>query len=156
MDVRKIKKLIEMLEASGLSEIEISEGEESIRLSRTTPTVAGAQQASKAPASSDQAVAATSAPPVPATVEPTELLQEGLVLSPMVGTFYASANPDSPPYVEVGSEVAVGDVLCVIEAMKIFNHVEAEISGVVRRILKHSGDPVEYGEALFLIEEQGL
>ncbi|MDP6947879.1 MAG: acetyl-CoA carboxylase biotin carboxyl carrier protein [Arenicellales bacterium] len=156
MDVRKIKKLIEMLEASGLSEIEISEGEESIRLSRTTPTVAGAQQASKAPASSDQAVAATSAPPVPATVEPTELLQEGLVLSPMVGTFYASANPDSPPYVEVGSEVAVGDVLCVIEAMKIFNHVEAEISGVVRRILKHSGDPVQYGEALFMIEEQGL
>ncbi|MDP6854516.1 MAG: acetyl-CoA carboxylase biotin carboxyl carrier protein, partial [Arenicellales bacterium] len=149
-------KLIEMLEASGLSEIEISEGEESIRLSRTTPTVAGAQQASKAPASSDQAVAATSAPPVPATVEPTELLQEGLVLSPMVGTFYASANPDSPPYVEVGSEVAVGDVLCVIEAMKIFNHVEAEISGVVRRILKHSGDPVQYGEALFMIEEQGL
>jgi acetyl-CoA carboxylase biotin carboxyl carrier protein len=156
MDVRKIKKLIEMLEASGLSEIEISEGEESIRLSRTTPTAAAAQQASKASAPSDQPVAATSAPPVLATVEPTELPQEGLVLSPMVGTFYASANPDSPPYVKVGSEVAVGDVLCVIEAMKIFNHVEAEISGVVRRILKHSGDPVEYGEALFLIEEQGL
>ena len=88
-------------------------------------------------------------------MEPTELLQEGLVLSPMVGTFYASANPDSPPYVEVGSEVAVGDVLCVIEAMKIFNHVDAETSGVVQKILKNSGDPVEYGETLFVIEEDG-
>ena len=148
MDIRKIKKLIELLEESGLTEIEISEGEESIRLSRRSPldltestsTVSPLARLTETPASSSTA----------ATVGD---LPGGIpVVSPMVGTFYAAPNPESSPYVKTGSEVAVGDTLCVIEAMKIFNHVEAECSGVIRKILKNSGDPVEFGETLFLIE----
>ena len=152
MDIRKIKKLIELLEESGLTEIEISEGEESIRLSRSTDLD---------PAKSTTII------PLPARVTETPLpsLESSSisatvedwpgtvpVVSPMVGTFYASPNPESSPYVKTGNEVAVGDTLCVIEAMKIFNHVEAECAGVVRKILKNSGDPVEFGETLFLIE----
>ena len=148
MDIRKIKKLIELLEESALTEIEISEGEESIRLSRRSP-LDPAESTSPAPpparltetpASSSTAVTVGDLPgAVP-------------VVSPMVGTFYAAPNPESSPYVKTGSEVTVGDTLCVIEAMKIFNHVDAECSGVIRKILKNSGDPVEFGETLFLIE----
>ena len=135
MDIRKVKKLIELLEESELTELEIREGEESIRLSRSgTVTAVPLQRTVDLPA-------AESAIPPPVAV-----------ISPMVGTFYAAANPDSEPYVGIGSEVNAGDTLCVIEAMKIFNQVEAETSGIVRRILKNSGDPVEYGETLFLIE----
>ena len=152
MDVRKIKKLIELLEESALTEIEISEGEESIRLSRSSPLD---------PAESTTAI------PLPArlTETPTPLPESSLtaatvedlpntvpVVSPMVGTFYAAPNPESSPYVKTGSEVTVGDTLCVIEAKKIFNHDDAECSGVIRKILKNSGDPVEFGETLFLIE----
>jgi acetyl-CoA carboxylase biotin carboxyl carrier protein len=152
VDVRKIKKLIELLEESALTEIEISEGEESIRLSRSSPLD---------PAES------TTANPLPARLAETpspsressstaETLEDlpGMVqvVSPMVGTFYAAPNPESSPYVKPGSEVTLGDTLCVIEAMKIFNHVDAECSGVIRKILKNSGDPVEFGETLFLIE----
>ncbi len=160
MDIRKIKKLIEMLEESQLSEIEITEGEESIRLSRGAPS-AGA--GASAPLLSQPLVPVEAAPvhaPQPATPAPTpEVTQTldtaGTVNSPMVGTFYASPNPDSKPYVEIGSRVSVGDTLCMIEAMKIFNQVDAEVSGVVKKILKSSGDPVEYGETLFVIEEDG-
>ena len=152
MDLRKIKKLIELLEESALTEIEISEGEESIRLSRRSP-LDPAESTSPAPPSArltetpspsreSSSIAAT-LDDLPGTVP---------VVSPMVGTFYAAPNPDSSPYVKTGSEVAVGDTLCVIEAMKIFNHVEAECPGVIRKILKNSGDPVEFGETLFLIE----
>ena len=152
MDIRKIKKLIELLEESALTEIEISEGEESIRLSRSSPLD---------PAES------TTANPLPArltetpspsressSISPTleDLPGTVPVVSPMVGTFYAAPNPESSPYVKTGSEVTLGDTLCVIEAMKIFNHVDAECSGVIRKILKNSGDPVEFGETLFLIE----
>ena len=151
MDIRKIKKLIELLEESALTEIEISEGEESIRLSRrspvdlvestsTTPPTQLTTPSAPAPESSSTAVKIEDLPGMVS------------VVSPMVGTFYASPNPESSPYVKTGSEVAVGDTLCVIEAMKIFNHVEAECAGVVRKILKNSGDPVEFGETLFLIE----
>ena len=143
MDIRKIKKLIELLEESALTELEISEGEESIRLSRRSPLDSAK---STSPALPPAPMSSSTA----ATVE--ELPDTVPVVSPMVGTFYAAPNPESSPYVKTGSEVAVGDTLCVIEAMKIFNHVEAECPGVIRKILKNSGDPVEFGETLFLIE----
>ncbi len=152
MDIRKIKKLIELLEESALTEIEISEGEESIRLSRSPPldpaesTTANPLPArlteTPSPSRESSSIAAT-LEDLPGTVP---------VISPMVGTFYAAPNPESSPYVKIGSEVTLGDTLCVIEAMKIFNHVDAECSGVIRKILKNSGDPVEFGETLFLIE----
>ena len=154
MDIRKIKKLIELLEESALTEIEISEGEESIRLSRSSPldpaesTTANPLPArlteTPSPSRESSSIAAT-LEDLPGTVP---------VVSPMVGTFYAAPNPESSPYVKTGSEVTLGDTLCVIEAMKIFNHVDAECSGVIRKILKNSGDPVEFGETLFLIETQ--
>lgn len=145
MDIRKIKKLIELLEESALTEIEISEGEESIRLSRRLPLDSAE---STSPASPPARLTAT--PTSSSTIE--DLPGTVPVVSPMVGTFYAAPNPESSPYVKTGSEVALGDTLCVIEAMKIFNHVEAECAGVIRKILKNSGDPVEFGETLFLIE----
>ena len=150
MDVRKIKKLIELLEESALTEIEISEGEESIRLSRSLP-LDPAKSTIEIPLSTR--LAETPSPESSSIVATIEDLPDAVpVVSPMVGTFYASPNPESSPYVKTGSEVAVGDTLCVIEAMKIFNHVEAECSGIIRKILKNSGDPVEFGETLFLIE----
>ena len=148
MDIRKIKKLIELLEESALTEIEISEGEESIRLSRSSPLdPAESTTANPLPARLTETPTSSS---TAATVE--DLPGMVPVVSPMVGTFYAAPNPESSPYVNTGSEVALGDTLCVIEAMKIFNHVEAECAGVIRKILKNSGDPVEFGETLFLIE----
>ena len=150
MDIRKIKKLIELLEESALTEIEISDGEESIRLSRRSP-LGPAESTSPAPAPG--LLTETSSPGSWSNAGAIEDLPDTVpVVSPMVGTFYAAPNPESSPYVKTGSEVAVGDTLCVIEAMKIFNHVEAECSGVIRKILKNSGDPVEFGETLFLIE----
>ena len=152
MDIRKIKKLIELLEESALTEIEISEGEESIRLSRSSPldptesttTIPPpARLTETPPPSTESSSTAATVGDLPGVVA---------VISPMVGTFYAAPNPESSPYVKTGSEVTVGDTLCVIEAMKIFNHVDAECSGVIRKILKNSGDPVEFGETLFLIE----
>ena len=147
MDIRKVKKLIELLEESELTELEISEGEESIRLSRS----------GTATAVQPHRLVDLQAPELPVGLtqdnqEQQPALDTVAVISPMVGTYYAAANPDSEPYVALGSEVNVGDTLCVIEAMKIFNQVETEISGLVRKILKRSGDPVEYGETLFLIE----
>ena len=147
MDIRKVKKLIELLEESGLTELEISEGEESIRLSRS----------GTATAVQSHPLVDLQSPELPVHLtqdnqEQQPALDTVAVISPMVGTYYAAANPDSEPYVALGSEVNVGDTLCVIEAMKIFNQVETEISGFVRKLLKRSGDPVEYGETLFLIE----
>jgi acetyl-CoA carboxylase biotin carboxyl carrier protein len=151
VDIRKIKKLIELLEESALTEIEISEGEESIRLSRKSRLdstesigIAPPTQLTETPTSLPEASSTTTA-----VKDLTGLVP---VVSPMVGTFYAAPNPETSPYVKTGSEVAVGDTLCVIEAMKIFNHVEAECVGVIRKILKNSGDPVEFGETLFLLE----
>ena len=158
MDIRKIKKLIEMLEESQLNEIEITEGEESIRLSRSGPV---AQMLAPPPMMPAMPTAYTGDPAIssPVASAPTgEPASDNgsTVCSPMVGTFYASPNPDSNAYVELGSQVTAGDTLCMIEAMKIFNQVEAEVSGIVRKILKSSGDPVEFGEVLFVIEEQGV
>ncbi len=143
MDVRKIKKLMDMLEQSGLVEMEIREGEDSIRLSRAAPAATLA-----AP------VAAPAAELRPAAAEPQpETEVSGFaVKAPMVGTFYAAPNADAAPFVQVGDKVKVGDTLCIVEAMKIFNQIAAEKAGTVTAALKESGDPVEYGELLFVID----
>ena len=148
MDIRKVKKLIEMLEASNLGEIEIREGEESIRISRgnsmaAAPMVAQMPQMSAAPAVSVAATAPAAEAATPAG---------HAVTSPMVGTFYRAPSPDAKPFVEVGSQVSVGDRLCIIEAMKMLNEIEADKAGTIKAILKENGQPVEYGEALFVIE----
>lgn len=151
MDIRKVKKLIEMLEASNLGEIEIREGEESIRISRGSSASAApavATMVAHAPAP----MAAPAAPaPAPAP-EAANVPTGHQVTSPMVGTFYRSPSPEAAPFVEVGSRVNVGDRLCIIEAMKMMNEIEADKAGVVRAILKENGQPVEYGEVLFVIE----
>lgn len=145
MDIRKIKKLIEMLEESNLAELEIKEGEESIRISRA---------GSASPSPVHHHVVAAPAPAAPAAVEsaaaPT--MTDHAVVSPMVGTFFRAASPGANPFVEVGSQVKVGDTLCLIEAMKMLNEIEADKAGVVKAILKENGQPVEYGEPLVIIE----
>ena len=153
MDIRKVKKLIELLEESDVSEIEIHEAEESVRISRHSSTVV---QTAAAPV-----VAAAMAPPV-AEARPVEsvvapssgidLPPGTLVPSPMVGTFYSSAGPGESPFVEEGAAVSKGDTLCIIEAMKIMNQIEAEVSGTVRAILVQDGQPVEFGEPLMVID----
>ncbi len=149
MDIRKIKKLIEMLEESNLGEIEIKEGEESIRISRggvmlNTPMTHAMTQAMNMPAPA----APASAPVAAAPSAPSG----HMVTSPMVGTFYRSSSPNSSPFVEVGSSVKVGDTLCIIEAMKILNTIESDKAGTVKAILKENGQPVEFGEPMFVIE----
>ena len=146
MDIRKIKKLIEMLEESNLAEIEIREGEESIRISRASSvTTSGVAQPT---------AISTPSPTQAAPIEAAETAAPSghVIVSPMVGTFYRAASPGGPAFVEVGSRVNVGDTLCIIEAMKMLNEIEADRAGVVRTILKENGQPVEYGEALFVIE----
>jgi acetyl-CoA carboxylase biotin carboxyl carrier protein len=159
MDIRKVKKLIEMLEESNLTELEIVEGEESVRLSRAGQVAVPAQQvfmhappppvAAHVPAPlSVAAGAAASSEPVAAK----ESVPEGEVLrSPMVGTFYASPSPDADPFVSLGQKVIEGETLCIIEAMKMFNQIEAEVSGTVVAILAESGQPVEFDQPLFVI-----
>ncbi|MFZ5594304.1 MAG: acetyl-CoA carboxylase biotin carboxyl carrier protein [Pseudomonadota bacterium] len=149
MDIRKVKKLIELLEESGVAEIEIREGEESVRISRynqpAAPLVMQAPvPAMPAPVAAPVAqTAATAVPPPPAG---------HAVTSPMVGTFYRAPSPGAKPFVEVGGRVNVGDVLCIIEAMKMLNQIESDKAGVVTAILVENGEPVEYGEPLFIIE----
>jgi len=149
MDIRKIKKLIELLDESGVAEIEIKEGEESVRISRQQNVVAAAPVAAPAAAPA----------PVAAVVETTETTATESsvpsghkVESPMVGSFYRSSAPGSPPFTEVGQTVNVGDTLCIIEAMKILNPIEADKAGTVKAILVENGQPVEFGETLFVIE----
>jgi acetyl-CoA carboxylase biotin carboxyl carrier protein len=154
MDIRKVKKLIEMLEESSLAEIEIREGEEAIRISRS-PT--GSPVVHMAPAHiapHHAAGPATTAPAAaaPAAAPAVETPAGHAVASPMVGTFYRSSAPGSAPFVDIGSQVKVGDTLCIIEAMKMMNEIESDKAGVVKAILKENGQPVEYGEALFIIE----
>jgi acetyl-CoA carboxylase biotin carboxyl carrier protein len=149
MDIRKVKKLIELLEESGISEIEISEGEESVRISRYPKQGAVATT-----------VAAPPAPPAPATpaaappAEPPPAAVRGQqVTAPMVGTFYSGPAPGAKPFVELGTEVKPGDTLCVIEAMKMMNQIESEFAGRVVSVLVENGSPVEFGQPLFIIEE---
>jgi len=153
MDIRKVKKLIELLDESGIAEIEITEGEESVRISRYSPSALAAPVAMAAPAPLAVAAAAPAAAsaPVPAA-EPEE---DGFeVAAPMVGTFYASASPGAAPYVQVGDRVNEGDTLCIIEAMKMMNQIEAEVSGVVKSIRVQNGEPVEYGQTLVVIDQR--
>jgi len=149
MDIRKVKKLIELLEASDVAEIEIHEGEESVRISRigsstpamVMPTAAPAPAPAAAPAAADSDAAPAE------DAEP-----EGhIIRSPMVGTFYRAPSPTSKPFVEEGSKVSAGDTLCIIEAMKILNQIESDIAGTVQKILVENGQPVEYNQPLFVI-----
>lgn len=143
MDIRKIKKLIEIIEESGIAELEIKEGEEFIRINRYSSAPA---QVAYAPAP----VAAQAAPVAAAPVE--EKITGHIVKSPMVGTFYRSASPGTKVFVEIGQSVMVGDTLCIIEAMKILNQIESDKSGTVTKILVDNAEPVEYGQPLFIIE----
>jgi acetyl-CoA carboxylase biotin carboxyl carrier protein len=150
VDIRKVKKLIELLEESGISELEISEGEESVRISRhprmgvqapmtiAAPMVHAAPQAPAAPATSGAALATAK--------------DDHTVTSPMVGTYYSAASPGAKPFVEIGTEVKLGQVLCIIEAMKMMNQIESDKAGRVTAIIAKNGEPVEFGQPLFIIE----
>ena len=152
MDIRKVKKLIELLEESGIDELEIKEGEESVRISRHSKTPAQQYYApapmqhapAPAPVAAPAAAAAPAAPAAP-------VLNGTVARSPMVGTFYRKSSPSSPSFVEVGQTVKKGDTLCIVEAMKMMNHIEAETSGVIESILVEDGQPVEYDQPLFTI-----
>ena len=144
MDIRKIKKLIELIEESDIAELEISEGEESVRISRYSST---------APALAAPVTIAAPTPAAAPAAEPEEEKITGhVVKSPMVGTFYRSASPGSKSFVDIGQAVNTGDTLCIIEAMKILNQIEADASGTVTKILVENAQPVEYGQPLFVIE----
>jgi acetyl-CoA carboxylase biotin carboxyl carrier protein len=152
MDIRKIKKLIEVLVESGVAEIEIHEGEESVRVSRFGPAVPAAPYApGPLPLPAALAPAAEAARPAEAA-EDSGVPPGHLVTSPMVGTFYRSPSPGAKAFVEVGQRVAERDVLCIIEAMKILNQIEADRAGVVKAVLVENGQPVEFGQPLFVID----
>jgi acetyl-CoA carboxylase biotin carboxyl carrier protein len=157
MDIRKVKKLIELLEESGISEIEISEGEESVRISRYPQpgTVTYVAPPGIAPAAAAPPTASTPAqsPSEPEAAPPAAPPRGHQVTAPMVGTFYTGPAPGAKPFVEIGSEVKPGDTLCVIEAMKMMNQIESEFAGRVVSILVENGSPVEFGQPLFVIEE---
>lgn len=158
MDIRKIRKLIELLEETGISEIEIKEGEESLRLSRYSNHAPEPQQIRYiSPSQNTEAPVSAPAPQTAATVldkkSDTEDLPSGhKVHSPMVGTMYSSSSPEAPPFVTIGQKVKVGDTLCIVEAMKMFNEIEADRAGTIAAILVKNGDPVEYDQPLFIIE----
>ncbi|KTF10863.1 acetyl-CoA carboxylase biotin carboxyl carrier protein [Pseudoalteromonas sp. 10-33] len=153
MDIRKIKKLIELVEESGIAELEITEGEESVRINRNNMSAGPAypqfapQQYAPAPAQQ------APAPAAPVAVEAAPAAPTGhQVKSPMVGSFYSASSPEAPAYVEVGSKVNVGDTLCIIEAMKMMNQIEADKAGTVRAILAENGEPIEFDQPLFIID----
>jgi acetyl-CoA carboxylase biotin carboxyl carrier protein len=155
MDLRKLKKLIDLVQESGIAELEITEGEERVRIARggevsVTPRAAGAQVAEAAPGVAAAQPAGAPAASAPAPV--ADAAPEGhVVKSPMVGTFYRSPSPDAKPFVDVGSTVKEGETICVLEAMKLMNEIEADASGTIKAILVENGQPVEYGQALFII-----
>ena len=152
MDLRKLKKLIDLVEESGIAEIEVTEGEEKVRITRTTaaatPIYAAPAPAAAAPVAAPAAAPAAAAPAAAPAARDLSNAQK----SPMVGTFYRAPGPNAAAFVEVGQQVKAGDTLCIIEAMKLMNEIEAEKSGVVKEILVENGTPVEYGEPLFIIE----
>ena len=150
MDLRKLKKLIDLVEESGIAEIEVTEGEEKVRITRAT----AAQPVFAAPAAiAPVAAAPVAAAPAPAvSAAPAVRDLSNAQKSPMVGTFYRAPGPNAPAFVEIGQQVKAGDTLCIIEAMKLMNEIEAETSGVIKEILVDNGTPVEYGEPLFIIE----
>jgi acetyl-CoA carboxylase biotin carboxyl carrier protein len=156
MDIRKVKKLIELLDESGIAEIEITEGEEAVRISR----YATSAPAAPAPAPAQVVAAPAPQPPAAAPSQPSETVaapaeEDGyLVPAPMVGTFYSASSPGAAPYVQVGDRVSEGDTLCIIEAMKMMNQIEADVSGVIKSIRVQNGEPVEYGQTLFVIDQR--
>ncbi len=158
MDIRKIKKMIELLEESGIAEIEIKEGEETLRIARVLP----GQTAVTAPAPAPTVTYSAPPPPPAAAAAPAAAAEaasaaaaragETTVTAPMVGTYYASASPGAKAFVEIGDEVRVGQVLCIIEAMKMMNQIESEKAGRIKAMLVQNGEPVEFGQPLFIIE----
>ena len=145
MDIRKVKKLIELLEESGLSEIEITEGEDTVRITRRTP---------KNPKPTE--VYTSTDTVIDSAIKPTKNNHQNnfhKILAPMIGTFFLTPEPGTEAFVKVGDEVSQGDTLCIIEAMKMMNQIESDVDGIVERILVQSGDPVEYDQALFLISQ---
>jgi acetyl-CoA carboxylase biotin carboxyl carrier protein len=153
MDIRKIKKLIELLEESGISELEITEGEESVRISRNGPAQHYAPMQHYAPAPMQQAPAQAAAPAAAAPVaDAPKAISGHVVKSPMVGSFYRAASPTAKAFVEVGQTVKVGDTLCIVEAMKMMNQIQSDKAGVVKEILLENGEPVEFDQPLFVIE----
>ncbi|HEX6929791.1 MAG TPA: acetyl-CoA carboxylase biotin carboxyl carrier protein [Gammaproteobacteria bacterium] len=150
MDIRKVKKLIELLEESGIAEIEITEGEESVRISRYSGAPAPQMIHHAMPPAA--APAAPAAAPAPAEEKGAGIPAGHQVTSPMVGTFYRAPNPGAKPFADVGQSVKVGDTLCIIEAMKMMNQIEADKAGVVKAVLVDNGEPVEFGQPLFVIE----
>ncbi|MCZ6669174.1 MAG: acetyl-CoA carboxylase biotin carboxyl carrier protein [Gammaproteobacteria bacterium] len=149
MDIRKVKKLIELLVESGIAELEIKEGEESVRISRQLTVT----QNVAAPWSAVPTLPSTVAAPAPANTPVTEQEPRGHhVKSPMVGTYYGAASPTSSPFVKEGQSVQVGDTLCIIEAMKMMNQIEADKAGIIRSILIENGSPVEFDQVMFIIE----
>ncbi len=147
MDIRKVKKLIELIEESDIAEIEIHEGEESVRISRASAIAPVVAMTAPTAAPSAAALATPAA-----TEETVEEIIGHQIKSPMVGTFYEASSPGAKPFVEVGQHVNSGETLCIIEAMKILNQIENDKSGIVKRILVENGQPVEYNEPLFIIE----
>ena len=153
MDIRKIKKLIELVEESGITELEVSEEEGSVRISRATVAAPANVQYSIIPAAAPAPVAAPAVPAVaPAPAAAPEEIAGHKIRSPMVGTFYRSPSPEAKAFVEVGQTVKVGDALCIVEAMKMMNRIEADKAGVVKAILVNDGEPVEFDEPLIIIE----
>ena len=154
MDIRKVKKLIELLDESGIAEIEITEGEESVRISRySAHAPVAAPAAAAAPVAAPAAPAAPAATPAAAPAESIE--EDGFeVTAPMVGTYYSSSSPGAAPYVQVGDRVNEGDTLCIIEAMKMMNQIEADVSGVITSLRIKNGEPVEFGQTLFVIDQR--
>ena len=151
MDIRKIKKLIDLIQESDVAEIEIQEGEESVRISRNSS--AAAPMVMAAPAMAAPAPAASVPAPTAEAAAPTPVNNtNNAVKSPMVGTFYRSSSPEAAPFAEIGQTVAEGDVICIIEAMKMFNQIESDRSGVIKAILVENGHPVEFDEPLIIIE----
>jgi acetyl-CoA carboxylase biotin carboxyl carrier protein len=150
MDIRKIKKLIELLDESGIAEIEIKEGEEAVRISRMPTGMPAPQYYAAPPPMAAAAPAAIAA--VPLTTGPAKASNENVVPSPMVGTFYAAASPTAKPFVSIGDEVKPGQVLCIIEAMKMMNQIESDRAGRVTAVMVKNGDPVEFGQPLFVVE----
>jgi len=153
MDLRKLKKLIDLVQESGIAELEVTEGEERVRIVRSgrpgEPAAVAAAPHAPPPAYAPSAAAGARAPAAPEA----PAAQEGhLVKSPMVGTFYRAAAPDAKPFVEVGDTVKAGQTICIIEAMKLMNEIESDKDGVVKAVLAENGQPVEYGEPLFVIE----
>ena len=161
MDIRKVKKLIELLDESGIAEIEITEGEESVRISRNSTGVAAAAPIympapvaatpPAAPAAPAAAAPVAAAPDAPVAADDSEGFE---VTAPMVGTYYSSSSPGAASFVQVGDHVNEGDTLCIIEAMKMMNQIEAEVSGNIKSIRVQNGDPVEYGQTLFVIDQR--